>query len=191
MCKIGININATTPNGTSLTSTALGRYRLAGGGATDWVNFTISLVNPETPNITVIGSYELQVNVTNNIADTSAWSNTVTFNVSSSCGTTNPSPATTSCIPFTITRPTAGSVDLTWTANPSYSYNIYTRYGTNPYVKVGANITTSPFNTNIAVLAGVDRTFCFIITTVYLGVESPLDISTCTPNCITARAPGR
>jgi len=83
MCKIGINIDAITPDGTTIES-ALGRYRLEGGGLTDWVNFTISLTNPETPNITTIGVYELEVNVST-MSKTSDWSNRVTFRVSANC----------------------------------------------------------------------------------------------------------
>ena len=78
MCKIGINLNSTTPNGTNIIG-ALGQYRLV--GSSTWINFTINLNSPQTPDITNLGSYELRVNVSNNVADTSAWSNISTFNV--------------------------------------------------------------------------------------------------------------
>jgi hypothetical protein len=85
MCKIGINLDTTTPTGTLIES-AIGRYRVVGGGEGDWVNFNIILSSPETPNISIIGSYELQVNVTNNVDGTSDWSDSVTFTIASDCG---------------------------------------------------------------------------------------------------------
>ena len=82
MCRIGINLSNTTPNGTTISS-AIGQYRVVGSATL--VNFPILLSNPETPDITTIGDYELRVNVTNNINDTSEWSNIVTFSVSTDC----------------------------------------------------------------------------------------------------------
>jgi len=90
MCKIGINLAETTPNGTNIVS-AIGQYRLVGGAS--WINFTIILNNPETPDLTEFGSYELRVNVTNNVTDTSEWSNIVTYNITDDCN-----PAAAPCV---------------------------------------------------------------------------------------------
>jgi len=82
MCKISIDLSTTTPSGTQLDS-VVGQYRLV--DATSWITFPITLSNPETPDINIFGNYELRVNVTNNIADTSAWSDIVTFSITSRC----------------------------------------------------------------------------------------------------------
>jgi hypothetical protein len=99
MCKIGINLNAVTPEGTTLIG-AMGRYRVVGGGVGDWINFNISLAAPETDNVTDVGDYELEVSVST-IASTSPWSNRVTFKVSSDCGNT-PTPLT--CDTWTLAK---------------------------------------------------------------------------------------
>lgn len=85
MCRIGITLNTITPVGTSIVS-ANGRYRLV--GTTTWTTFPINLGNPQTPNITTTGSYELQVNVTNNLNETSPWANG-TFSISTNCPDNN------------------------------------------------------------------------------------------------------
>jgi hypothetical protein len=101
MCKIGINLDLGTPTGTQITR-AIGRYRPIGGGEGDWISFEMSLAIPETPNIVELGSYELQVNVTNNINDTSEWSDSVTFKISLDCGDTPPPPPTEVCHTYTL-----------------------------------------------------------------------------------------
>lgn len=70
MCTIGITLTTTTPSGSSIQS-ATGRYRKV--GTTTWSNFSINLSDPRTPNITDLGNYELQVNVTNSLGTTSDW----------------------------------------------------------------------------------------------------------------------
>jgi len=82
MCVIKINLNATTPSGTSIVS-ANGKYRLTGSGP--WTNFNISLNNPQTPNITYAGDYELSVTVTNNLGQTSNEALS-TFSITNDCG---------------------------------------------------------------------------------------------------------
>lgn len=82
MSRIIINLVKSTPIGTQITS-ASGQFRAVGD--TNWLTFGIVLNNPETPDIVLPGSYELRVNVTNNINDTSAWSNITTFTVSNNC----------------------------------------------------------------------------------------------------------
>lgn len=72
MCVINIVLNTTTPQGSSIVSSS-GRYRKV--GTTTWTTFTINLANPKTPNITVLGNYELQVNVTNSLGTTSDYAN--------------------------------------------------------------------------------------------------------------------
>ena len=84
MCRIRINLIKATPAGTQIDS-IVGQYRLV--GASNWITFPITLTHPQTEDITIIGNYELRVNVTNNIGDTSAWSDIVTFSVSFDCGT--------------------------------------------------------------------------------------------------------
>lgn len=81
MCVIGITLNTTTPDGTTITN-ANGRYRLA--GTSTWTNFSINLSNPNTPNITTQGVYELQVNVTNSLGTVSDWADG-SFSISESC----------------------------------------------------------------------------------------------------------
>ena len=84
MCVIRINLNTATPDGTTITS-ANGRYRKIGNTKSlSWINFTINLTHPNTPNITVLGLYELQVNVTNNVGVTSEWA-LGSFEVSLDC----------------------------------------------------------------------------------------------------------
>jgi len=83
MCVININLDTTTPDGTTIVS-ASGQYRLQ--GATNWSTpFNIDLSNPNTPNITGIGIYELRVNVTNSVGITSEWA-LGSFEVSTVCG---------------------------------------------------------------------------------------------------------
>jgi len=87
MCVINININASTQAGTTISS-ASGRYRR--NGETTWVNFSITNINAaKTPNITILGQYMLEVNVTNNIGNTSDWASS-TFSVTNDCGVDPP-----------------------------------------------------------------------------------------------------
>jgi hypothetical protein len=82
MCRIPIRLTTTTPDGTTITS-ANGRYRVQGNNT--WNNFSIDLNDPKTENITSVGQYDLEVNVTNSDGATSAWA-TSTFTVSEDCG---------------------------------------------------------------------------------------------------------
>jgi hypothetical protein len=82
MCRIPIRLTTTTPDGTTITS-ANGRYRVQGNNT--WNNFSIDLNDPKTDNITSVGQYDLEVNVTNSDGATSAWA-TSTFTVSEDCG---------------------------------------------------------------------------------------------------------
>lgn len=93
MCVIQILFSTTTPSGTSV-SAGNGRYRINGSGAS-WTSFAIAdTTNAKTPNITVNGTYELQVNVVNSVGTVSDWSNLTTFTVSENCGTsTSQTPA--------------------------------------------------------------------------------------------------
>jgi hypothetical protein len=82
MCVIGISLDTTTPNGTTIVS-ASGQHRLQGN--TNWSTpFNVVLTNPQTPNITGIGIYELRVNVTNNVGITSEWAYG-SFEISTDC----------------------------------------------------------------------------------------------------------
>lgn len=82
MCVINISLDTTTPNGTTIAS-ASGQHRLQGN--TNWSTpFNIILNNPHTPNITVLGIYELRVNVTNNVGVTSEWA-LGSFEINTNC----------------------------------------------------------------------------------------------------------
>jgi hypothetical protein len=81
MCVINIVLNATTPDGSTITS-ASGRYKRVGD--VFWSTFVINLFSPKTPNITVVGLYNLEVNVTNSLGSTSDWA-TSSFEVSTDC----------------------------------------------------------------------------------------------------------
>jgi hypothetical protein len=85
MCRIGINLNTTTPDGTTINS-ATGRYRIY-NSTNNWNVFTINMSNPQTSDVTTLGNYELQVSVTNNVNETSDWSTPKsTFSITNSCG---------------------------------------------------------------------------------------------------------
>lgn len=81
MCVIKLNLNFTTPNGTTITNSQ-GRYRKF--GTTTWTNFIVNLSDPKTPNITELGQYELEVNVVNSLKVVSAWASS-TFEITSNC----------------------------------------------------------------------------------------------------------
>ena len=84
MCRIQITLsNLTTPAGTTIISSS-GRYRLA-GTLDNWNTFPIDLSNSRTPDITTVGTYTLEVNVTNNQGISSDWVSS-TFQVSTKCG---------------------------------------------------------------------------------------------------------
>tara|TARA_R110000851_G_scaffold251971_1_gene404456 strand:+ start:22049 stop:22630 length:582 start_codon:yes stop_codon:yes gene_type:complete len=88
MCVIGISLDTTTPDGTTIVS-ASGQHRLQGNS--NWSTpFNIVLNNPQTPNITGIGIYELRVNVTNNVGITSEWA-LGSFQISIDCSGNNQS----------------------------------------------------------------------------------------------------
>ena len=82
MCVINIVLNSTTPDGSTITS-ASGRYKKVADVI--WTTFAINLVSPKTPNITSLGLYNLEVNVTNSLGSTSDWA-TSSFEVSANCG---------------------------------------------------------------------------------------------------------
>jgi hypothetical protein len=84
MCRIGLTLTTTLQSGLSITS-ANGRYRLR--GTSTWTTFTINLSNPKTPDINVIGLYELQVNISDSSGSVSPWSpNTpLIFEISENC----------------------------------------------------------------------------------------------------------
>lgn len=86
MCVITINLsNISTPQNTVVNS-ASGRYRNITAG-TPWVSFSIPtpLTNAYNINPTVLGEYELEVTITNNVgvASLTAKSN---FSVATECG---------------------------------------------------------------------------------------------------------
>lgn len=124
MCRIGINLTDTTPNGTNIVS-ALGQYREVGSAT--WINFAIILNNPQTPDLTVIGSYEVRINVTNNVSDTSEWSNISTFKVSSNCdGTPTPEIIVSNFGQHTILNSGVGNnwVNSVWENQPQFNMAI-------------------------------------------------------------------
>ena len=82
MCRIGITLNTTSPDGTFIES-AIYRYRLI--NTTSWNTFPLDLNNPQTRNITQLGNYELQVRVVNNLGAISDWASG-TFTISENCG---------------------------------------------------------------------------------------------------------
>ena len=85
MCRININItNTTTPVGTTIVS-AQGRYK--GSSIENWNNFSINLLDPKTPDITVNKTYILEISVTNNLGHTSEWV-TSSFIISEDCAGT-------------------------------------------------------------------------------------------------------
>ena len=104
MCVINITLNSDTPNGTTIASSN-GRYRK--NGQTTWNNFSISLNDPKTPNITELGQYELQVNVTNNLGVVSDWA-LGNFSITNDCGVVvgdpvvTPVPTTSNCTTWFI-----------------------------------------------------------------------------------------
>jgi len=84
MCVININLNPTLPNGTFITS-AQGEYKLSSSGT--WIPFNIVDLNaPATPDIVILGDYDLRVKITNNLGQQSPWSNVSTFTVGNNCG---------------------------------------------------------------------------------------------------------
>lgn len=86
MCVINLTLNTTTPAGTTLTNSQ-GRYRKV--GTTTWTNFVVNLSDPKTPNITELGQYQLEVNVTNSLGVVSSWAAS-TFEVTNTCGNSTP-----------------------------------------------------------------------------------------------------
>jgi|DEB0MinimDraft_12_1074336.scaffolds.fasta_scaffold00108_20 hypothetical protein len=113
MCVINININASTQAGTTISS-ASGRYRR--NGETTWVNFSITNINAaKTPNITILGQYVLEVNVTNNIGNTSGWASS-TFSVTNDCGVDpiDPDPID----PIEPIEPTSEEPCIRWKIDP-------------------------------------------------------------------------
>ena len=83
MCRINIILNTTTGDGSSIVD-ANGRYKLV--NTSSWTTFTIDLSLPlaQTPDITQLGFYDLEVNVVNNIGGVSPWASS-TFEISSDC----------------------------------------------------------------------------------------------------------
>lgn len=59
MCVI--NITLTISNGVAIETTAEGRYKE--DGESTWIPFSIDTTSPQTPNITVLGLYDLEVRV--------------------------------------------------------------------------------------------------------------------------------
>lgn len=166
MCVIKINLNVTTPVGTTITNSQ-GRYRKV--GATTWNNFIISLSNPETPNIINLGQYELEVNVTNNLGVTSNWANS-SFEISSTCNQTTPTNPTnpTEVLVYQYT----GVYQLNDPAHPSGGYVNYVDLdGFSKSVKfiwVGdcVTISASTINQTGGVVVGCSNT----TTTQYTGI---------------------
>jgi len=128
MCSIRIDLTETTPDGTNIVS-AIGQYRLIGSAT--WINFTIILSHPSTPDITVLGSYELRVNVTNNVDDTSEWSNIETFKVSSNCGKLILLEPSESTVPYSKHE---GHQKITYTSRvytkPNWNIGLPSKFGT-------------------------------------------------------------
>ncbi|PTX62350.1 hypothetical protein C8N46_103450 [Kordia periserrulae] len=89
MCQINFAIQYTDADGDTLQA-AEGKYRLASSTGA-WTPFVIDISNPKTPDITVLGDYDLEVR----IQDTgNLWSNwfASSFKVSSNCGSSNQTP---------------------------------------------------------------------------------------------------
>ena len=82
MCKIGIKLNSITPSGTQIES-IVAQYRKVGDA--QWIAYPITLSNPTTPDLTIIGTYEVQINVTNNLGDSSGWQLSPSFRISANC----------------------------------------------------------------------------------------------------------
>lgn len=77
MCRIKFKIETT-----GQVTSATGRYRKV--GATSWSNFTIDVNDPQTPDVTDLGEYEMQVNV-----NSGNWVNAPNFFVKTDCNGTN------------------------------------------------------------------------------------------------------
>ena len=88
-----------------------GRYKMV--DTSNWYNFKMDLTNPRTPDITMIGNYDMQVKVINDIGQDSAWSDTVNFEVSTDC---SPAPPP---VEFSITCP-----DKTFNTYPDNVYSV-------------------------------------------------------------------
>lgn len=127
MCRINITLNTTPGDLGAVITSAQGRYKTT--RATRWTNFPIDLSDPKTPNITTIGTYDLEVNVTNNLNNTSNWAQS-TFSISDDC---NPGPVDPVRIICPNTEPyntfehrnefiqiVADPELLTWTATVAY-----------------------------------------------------------------------
>lgn len=84
MCRIGLTLTTTLQSGLSITS-ANGRYRLQ--GTSTWTTFAINLSDPRTPDINIVGLYELQVNISDSSGSVSPWSPNapLIFEISENC----------------------------------------------------------------------------------------------------------
>lgn len=82
MCTI--NFSVTRSNGSDISSVQV-RYRLE--GAINWSNaFNTSVLNPTTPDIPIIGTYQLQVRIGDSGGVFSDWTDAPgTFQVSRNC----------------------------------------------------------------------------------------------------------
>lgn len=87
MCRIDINITSmTTKVGTTInTSSIYCRYREQ--GTITWSTPSlVSFNSPQTPEISDVGTYEIQLSVSNSVGENSGWSDSAFFNVSNDCG---------------------------------------------------------------------------------------------------------
>ncbi|WP_075343794.1 hypothetical protein [Tenacibaculum agarivorans] len=82
MCKINFKIQYTDADGDNLQA-AQGRYKLK--SATTFINFNINVSNPQTPDITTHGEYDLEVRVQDTGGLWSEWFAS-SFKVSENCG---------------------------------------------------------------------------------------------------------
>lgn len=88
MCRINFSINASDIDGT-IDPVAEGRYRVKGSTG-EYITFNIADINSaQTPDLTVIGEYELQVRVKDDLGEWSDWYGglTDTFEIGINCST--------------------------------------------------------------------------------------------------------
>lgn len=196
MCRIGITLNTTNGDGTSISS-ASGKYAVV--GTSSWVPFTIDLSNPRTPDITTPGFYKLEITVTNNIGVTSLPS-TATFSVTTTCGDTT---TTATCSDYIITglvglQPAdkqvdyvdCGGVSKSMTASTSRAITICARNGSvipttnGTYIDIQKGVTPCTNSTTTTTIASSIAWNVYVLIPV-----DPSEICTTTTETIAYSAP--
>jgi hypothetical protein len=141
MCRIGINLTTTTPQDTTIVS-AVGRYRIINSG-NNWTTWSIiDINNPQTPDITIVGSYEVQLSVTNSSNVTSDWAES-TFTVSTTCGQTAP----------TTSGTTSGVTTFSFGGACGTNIPTRTKFGTNDSLSDGCGFSLVVSNGSITLEA--------------------------------------